>query len=105
MKLAGPSRPHWKRRTRASSNIRGSSWLVDSILPSLAGLTAGLPPAARLAQAVESNVRSTVHTILESPEGQVRLVAEGRTKIIGALYEIEAGRVRFLADKEEGGDE
>src|SRR5512136_3067045 len=69
--------------------------LVDSILPALAGLDPNLPPPAQLAQAVESNVRWTVRTILESPEGQARL-AEGRVKIVGAIYEIETGRVRFL---------
>jgi len=35
--------------------------------------------------------------IRESPEGQTRL-AEGRMKMIGAIYEIETGRVRFLMD-------
>src|SRR5512139_4246194 len=44
--------------------------LVDGIMPNLAGLDPQLPPAARLAQAVESNVRCTVRTILESPEGR-----------------------------------
>ena len=69
--------------------------LVDSILPALAGLDPQLPHPARLAQAVESNVRWTVRTVLESPEGRARL-AEGRVKIVGAIYEIETGRVRFL---------
>jgi len=69
--------------------------LVDSIMPALTGLDLELPPAVRLARAVESNVRWTVRTILESPEGQAR-PAEGRMKIIGAIYEIETGRVRFL---------
>ena len=69
--------------------------LVDSILPALSGLNPHLPPAELLAQAVESNVRFTVKTILESPEGQARL-AEGRMKILGAIYEIETGLVRVL---------
>jgi carbonic anhydrase len=69
--------------------------LVDNIMPALTGLDLQLPPPVRLARAVESNVRWTVRTILESPEGQARL-AEGRMKIVGALYEIETGRVRFL---------
>jgi carbonic anhydrase len=69
--------------------------LVDSILPVLDGLDPELPPPARLAWAVESNVRTTVRTIIESPEGQAR-VAEGRVKCVGAIYEIETGRVRFL---------
>ncbi len=69
--------------------------LVDSILPALAGVDLELPPPARLARAVESNVRWTVRTIIESPEGRAR-VAEGRIKCVGAIYEIETGRVRFL---------
>ena len=69
--------------------------LVDSILPVLDGLDPELPPLVQLAQAVESNVRTTVRTILESPEGQAR-AAEGRVKCVGAIYEIETGRVRFL---------
>jgi len=73
--------------------------LVDGILPALKGVDPGLPPRKRLAQAVENNVRRTVQTILESPEGQAR-VAEGWMKIVGAIYEIQTGRVRFLEGSE-----
>jgi carbonic anhydrase len=52
-----------------------------------------------LSRAVESNVRWTVRQILNSPEGQAR-VAEGRMKIVGAVYEIETGRVRILPPDE-----
>lgn len=69
--------------------------LVDNILPGLEGLDAELPPAERLAQAVEMNVRWTVRTILDSPELRARQ-AEGRVKCVGAIYGIETGRVRFL---------
>jgi carbonic anhydrase len=69
--------------------------LVDGILPALNGLDPQLAPAARLARAVEANVRWTVRTILESPEGRARQ-AEGRMKILGAIYELETGRLRFL---------
>ncbi len=69
--------------------------LVESILPGLEGLDAELPPAERLAQAVEMNVRWTLRTILDSPELRARQ-AEGRVKCVGAIYEIETGRVRFL---------
>jgi carbonic anhydrase len=34
--------------------------------------------------------------IRSSPEGKAR-VAEGRVKLIGAIYDIKTGRVRFLA--------
>lgn len=69
--------------------------LVDSILPALSGLDPDLPHSDQMAGAVERNVLFTVRAINESPEGQARL-PEGRVKCIGAIYEIETGRVRFL---------
>jgi carbonic anhydrase len=71
--------------------------LVDSIVPALPELDAHLTPEERLARAVEGNVRSTVHRVLSSPEGQAGL-AEGRMKIVGAVYELDSGRVRWLSD-------
>jgi carbonic anhydrase len=70
--------------------------LLQSIIPVLPELDARLTPQEQLALAVEANVRSTVHLIVTSPEGQKR-VAEGRMKIVGAVYELETGRVRLLA--------
>jgi carbonic anhydrase len=69
--------------------------LVDSILPALPNFDAEIPADQRLRSAVECNVREAVRRILESPEGQARQ-AEGRMKIVGAVYEIESGRVRLL---------
>jgi carbonic anhydrase len=69
--------------------------LVDSILPGLTDLDAQLSPEAMLAQAVEANVRWSMRQILETPEGRDRQ-AEGRVKLVGAIYELETGRVRFL---------
>ena len=65
--------------------------LVEFILPGLAELA----PEAMLAQAVEANVRWSVRQILETPEGRERQ-AEGRFKLVGAIHEIETGRVRLL---------
>ena len=70
--------------------------LVDCILPGLASLDQQLSPEAMLGQGVEANVRWSMRQILESPEGRERQ-AEGRVKLVGAIYEIETGRVRFLA--------
>jgi carbonic anhydrase len=36
-----------------------------------------------------------VRRVIVSPEGQAQL-ASGRAKIVGAVYEIETGRVRLL---------
>jgi carbonic anhydrase len=69
--------------------------LLASIIPGLPEFDAQQSPEERVCRAVESNVRWTVRKILESPEGRA-LVAEGRTKLVGAVYEIETGRVRFL---------
>lgn len=84
-----------KASDRSERQLSRIQILVDSILPALPKFDSQLPAKARLATAVESNVRWTVRQILESPEGQARL-AEGRMKIVGAIYEIESGRVRFL---------
>jgi carbonic anhydrase len=69
--------------------------LVDGLLPALAGVDPQQDPAAQLAQGVEANVRWTIKQILESPEGQAR-TTEGRMRVVGAIYELAAGRVRFL---------
>jgi carbonic anhydrase len=71
--------------------------LVDSIAPALPEYDETLSGEERLAKAVECNVLWTVRKVLHSPEGQERQ-AEGRMKIVGAVYEIETGRVRFLAN-------
>lgn len=69
--------------------------LLDNILPVMKDLDTELKPDELIAQAVEMNVRWTVRSILESPEGKSRH-AEGVIKCIGAIYEIETGIVRFL---------
>ena len=69
--------------------------LVDSIVPGLPKLGPRLSAATRLARAVEANVRQTVRRIAESPEGKARR-AEGWMAVIGAVYEIAPGRVRWL---------
>jgi carbonic anhydrase len=46
---------------------------------------------------VEANVRRTMREVLASPEAQARLAAgDGTIKMVGAIYELESGRVRFL---------
>ena len=70
--------------------------LIDNILPGLPGPDPQLPPSAQLECAIEANVRWTLRQLLETPEGQARM-AEGRMKLVGAVYEIESGCVRFLS--------
>jgi carbonic anhydrase len=73
--------------------------LLANILPGLPEFDPTLSPEEQVSRAVESNVRWTVHQILETPEGKARM-AEGRMKIVGAVYQIETGRVRFLPPDE-----
>jgi carbonic anhydrase len=70
--------------------------LVENMLPGLPDFDPQLAPQAQLALAIERNVRWTMSRIANSPEGQAHL-AEGWMKIVGAVYEIESGRVRFLS--------
>ena len=69
--------------------------LLENIVQALDDLDASQPHAALLHAAVEANVRHTVQALLDTPEVQSRL-AEGVMKLIGAVYDLESGRVRFL---------
>lgn len=65
--------------------------LLDRILPGLRGLKAGAP----LDAAVAANVRWSLRQLRETPEGRARM-KEGILKLVGAVYELKTGRVRFL---------
>ena len=54
-----------------------------------------LTPQEQLEAAVEANVRWSMRQLLDTPEGQARM-AEGDMKLVGAIYELNTGRVRFL---------
>jgi carbonic anhydrase len=69
--------------------------LVDNILPGLEGLDTSSSSGDHLEQAVEANVRWSMQQLKDSPEGGAAL-REGRAKLVGAVYEIRTGRVRFL---------
>ena len=69
--------------------------LLDRIIPGIESIDPNLPDEAKLAAAVEANVRWSIRQILETPEGRARQ-AEGVLKLVGAVYELKTGRVRFL---------
>jgi carbonic anhydrase len=70
--------------------------LLQNILPGLKKIGADLPPQEQLRAAVEANVRWSMHQLVETPEGKER-IQEGLVKLVGAVYELKTGRVRFLA--------
>jgi carbonic anhydrase len=66
--------------------------LLANILPGIRDIVAASPDS--LASAVEANVRWSMRQVLETPEGKAG-AARG-VKLVGAIYELETGRVRFL---------
>jgi carbonic anhydrase len=69
--------------------------LLENILPGLRDLPAEADPEREMRTAVEANVRWSMHQLLDTPEGQMRM-AEGIMKLVGGVYELEQGRVRWL---------
>ena len=69
--------------------------LVNNILPGLPEFDAQSSQGERLASAIEANVRWSMHQLLETPEGQNGL--KMGVKLVGAVYDITTGQVRFLA--------
>jgi carbonic anhydrase len=70
--------------------------LLENIVPGLGAVDPDLEPTARLAAAVEANVRWSMRQLLELPEAQAR-AREGVLKLAGAVYELQTGQVRFLS--------
>jgi len=70
--------------------------LVNDILPGLADIDPQTPRSMQLARAVEANVRWSIRQIFEMPEAQAR-TAEGVMKLVGGVFDIASGSVRFLS--------
>lgn len=70
--------------------------LLTRIMPGLASIDSALATEQQLAHAVEANVRWSMRQIEDTPEGQARR-AEGVLELVGAVYELTTGRVRFLS--------
>jgi carbonic anhydrase len=70
--------------------------LVDNIIPELPDFRPRISATARLSRAVEANVRRTVGRIFDSPEGRAHRAVD-RMKIVGAVYQIGSGHVRWLS--------
>jgi carbonic anhydrase len=86
------------REVRQPSRIE---LLLASILPGLEGVDARADLPVQIAAGVEANVRWTMRQITESPEGRAR-AAEGAYRLVGAVFDIETGSVRFLDEPASG---
>jgi carbonic anhydrase len=69
--------------------------LVNDIVPGLSKLDPHLSGQDQLAWAVEASVRWSMSQLMETPEER-HAAREGRKKLVGAVFEITSGRVRFL---------
>ncbi len=69
--------------------------LVRNIVSGLSDSGRRLPNEKLLADAVEANVRWSMHQLMETPGGKTA-VKKG-AQLVGAIYEISTGRVRFLS--------
>ncbi len=76
---------------RFPSHVQG---LVDTIVAGLPDPHPSLSPGDELARAVEANVRSSVER-LAALEGQPGAPG-GSVMIVGAIYDLATGRVRYL---------
>jgi carbonic anhydrase len=70
--------------------------LLHMIEPGLKDLDPELTGKARLNAAVEANVRWSIRQLAESSEGK-KALEEKRFEMVGAVYELETGTVRFLS--------
>ena len=84
------------RKFQGTKELTRIALLLDTIMPGLRDVDAALAPEAQLEAAVEANVRWSMHQLLETQEGKARM-AEGVVKLVGAIYELNTGRVRFLS--------
>ena len=69
--------------------------LLENITPGLENISPDASADDQLQAGVEANVRWSMHQLLETPEAKERK-AEGLMKLVGAVYELATGRVRFL---------
>jgi carbonic anhydrase len=69
--------------------------LLRAITPGLGEIDPSIPVDVQIARGVEANVRWSMQQLQETPEVRARM-KEGVVKLVGAIYELETGRVRFI---------
>ena len=70
--------------------------VVKMIEPGLKNLDPKLTGPAQLNAAIEANVRWSMHQIAELPESK-KALKEKRFEMVGAVYQLKTGAVRFLS--------
>jgi carbonic anhydrase len=78
-----------------SNEPPGLQMLLERIEPAVAGVDPRLLMDKRIDAAVEANVRWSIEQLEESPRHK-KAIDEGLISLIGAVYEMETGKVRIL---------
>ncbi len=73
----------------------GLQKLLQRIRPALKGINPLLPKEERIAAAVEANVRWSMTRLATIPEHK-KALDEDKAALVGAVYELETGKVRVL---------
>ena len=75
------------------------SRLTDALRPGLATIQANLPKDAKVDEAVEAVVRFQMRVLLENSDILAAARKQGTLRVIGAIYDVDSGRVEFLDDE------
>jgi carbonic anhydrase len=76
--------------------------LVAMIEPGLERIDPKQSAAEQLASGVEANVRWSMHQVISAPEAQDAFRAKRNVLIVGAVYELATGKVRWLDSERKG---
>ena len=76
--------------------------LVELIEPGLAQIDPNLSAAEQLAASIEANVRWSMDQVIRAPEARQAFRRKGSVLIVGAIYELSTGKVRWLDDSSRG---
>jgi carbonic anhydrase len=69
--------------------------LLENITPGLGDVNPDASAEEQMKAGVEANVRWSMRQIMDTPEAKAR-VTEGVLKLVGGIYDLTTGRVRFL---------
>lgn len=83
------------QKSAGTRERRHIEMVLGRILPGLKDLDPELGGEEQLEAAVEANVHWSMRQLRETREGRARM-AEGILKLVGAVYDIKTGSVRFL---------
>jgi carbonic anhydrase len=91
----GAVRAALETKVRGAKHHERLAPLLNEILPALDGVDLNQSFESQMRWAVEANVRLESRQLAATPAGRAAL-DEGRIQLVGAIYELATGRVRFL---------